>query len=120
MKHSTKLRKADVPAALLAAFPQYKGRKFRLEVTERVSFYDLNASGGTWNRYALVSLDGLGAAALPSESPFNPRVEGSTFALPPRFVVVEHSHFCGQDIGLRFHVHPSDVAKLLPAHSEQG
>lgn len=118
MKHSTKLRKSDLPAALLAAFPNYSGRKFRLEVTESVTFYDLNASGGTWNRYTLVSLDGQGAAALPHESPFNPRVEGATFMLQPHFVVVEHSHFCGKDLGLRFHVHPSDVAKLLPIAGE--
>ncbi len=118
MKHSTKLRKSDIPAALLAAFPNYSGRKFQIEVTEKVSFYDLNWDGGTHNAYALVSLDGQGAAALPRESPFNPRAEGATFALPPRFVVVEHSHFCGRDVGLRFHVHPSDVAKLLPSAGE--
>lgn len=114
MTTSPKLRKSDIPAQLLSAFPNYHGRTFRLQPTTRVSFYDLNASGGTWNRYVLVSLLAPeNRAALPKESPWTPRVEGSTFDLPPGFVVVEHSHFCGKDMGLRFYVHPDNVAKLL-------
>ena len=36
-------------------------------------------------------------------------------ALVPGIAVVEHSMFCGKDMGLTFHVHPDNAAKLLPA-----
>jgi hypothetical protein len=119
MKQAITLRKREIPAALLSAFPAYKGRTFKLEVSEQVAFYDLSPSGGTWNEYALVSLDGLGHGALPKESPFRPRVEGKTFQLPPRFAVVQRSFFCGKDCGLRFYVHPSDAGALLPEASQK-
>lgn len=113
MDKQTSLRKSEIPTALLATFPTYKGRKFSLEARASVTFHDLNWDGGTRNEYALVSLDGLGLAHLPKEAPWNPRVEGQTFALPPRWVVVEHVTFCGKDLGLRFYVHPSDAPALL-------
>lgn len=113
MNSATKLRKSEIPTALLAAFPSYTGRKFSLEVAERVTLHDLNWDGGTCNKYALVSLDGLGLAQLPSESPWNPRVEGKAFTIPQGWVVVQHSHFLGQDCGLRFYVSPADAPKLL-------
>jgi hypothetical protein len=112
MKQAHKLRKSEVPATLLAAFPDYKGRKFTLEVAETVTLHDLNC-----NRYALVALDGHGSAELPRESPWDPRVEGKTFAIPSGFAVVEHTHFCGKDMGLRFHVSPSDAPRMLPSAS---
>lgn len=113
MNTPTKLRKSEIPAVLLAAFPAFKGRKFRLDASGKVTLSDLNWGGGTRNEFVLVSLDGQGAAALPKESPWNPRAEGMTFAIPERWVVVEHSVFCGQDCGLTFHVNPADLAKLL-------
>lgn len=114
MNTTTKLRKGDLPKNLLAAFPSYTGRKFRLDLSGRVCLHDLNWDGGTHNSYALVSLDGAGSAQLPRESPWNPRVEGQTFEIPERFVVVCHSHFCGRDCGLTFYANPKDAAKLLP------
>ena len=114
MKKPIRLRKSEIPAALLAAFPSYTGRKFRLQIAEQVTLHDLNWGGGTRNSYALVSLDGLGLAQLPKETPWTPRAEGATFNIPPRWVVVEHTIFQGQDLGLRFHTHPSDAPRLLP------
>ena len=107
------LRKSQIPACLLAVFPEYRGRKFRAQVATSVTFSDVHASGGTINTYRLVRLaDGL-CADMIEGVPWQNGVEGSMVALRAGFVVVEHTRFCGQDLGLRFHVHPEDVARVI-------
>ena len=34
--------------------------------------------------------------------------------LRPDLAIVEHSIFCGKDMGLTFYIHPSDAPQLLP------
>jgi hypothetical protein len=47
-------------------------------------------------------------------APWSPGRGDRVVELLPSIVVVEHSMFCGQDMGLTFYVHPDNAAKLLP------
>ena len=108
MKLSTK----QASPIVKATFPEYNGRKFRLEFTESVTFYDTNWSGGTRNQYKAVKRDGtIGVQHIPA--PWVNMVEGKKFELSPDVLVVEHSHFCGQDMGIRIYAHPSNAPKWI-------
>ena len=108
-----------IPDVILAAFPDYRGRTFHVEPTERVTFHDLFWGGGSRNQYAAVHLaTGRVQYLAPGVSPWGARVaEGTTTEIPQGFVVVEHAIFMGKDMGLRIYVRPQDVAPLLPAAS---
>lgn len=113
----------DVPPALLAAFPTYKGRTFQVRACESVTIMDTTWSGGTKCTYTLVELATGRVAPLDTSrksvkpgDPFGwiPDVEGQSFRIPPGYVVAEHSHFCGKDMGITFHANPADLTPLLP------
>lgn len=83
------------------AYPSYKGRKFREDRKGRVTFYDLNWSGGTRNTYTLVRLtDGATDPGVRNLPPWANPFEGKTVEIPAGFAIVEHSFFCGKDSGL--------------------
>jgi hypothetical protein len=102
-----KVTKRAVKPIVDATFPDYRGRKFRVSFTKTVTFYDTNWGGGTRNTYRAVRMDGGQANELPSFWPWANPVEGQTVELPADVVVVEHTIYCGQDLGLRFYAHPS-------------
>ena len=106
------LEKSDVPAFLIGS---YNGRKFKALVTDTVELTSMHWGGGTRSTYTVVDL--ATRAHMPVTDP-RPWPQSMTppkpIAIKPGFVVREHSTFCGKDSGLIFHVHPSDVAKLLP------
>ena len=60
MNTTMKLNSKDARPFVDASFPDYTGRKFRAEITEKVSFYDTNWSGGTCNKYAVITRNGDG------------------------------------------------------------
>lgn len=57
---SIKLSTAQARPIVKATFPDYKGRKFSLEFTNHVSFYNVNWSSGSKNEYRMVRVDGNG------------------------------------------------------------
>ena len=89
---------------LKATFPDYKGRKFFLDDSGKVTFYDTNWGGGTRNYYTAVRVaDGL-VEALPEMSPWANPVEGKTVDLPEGYILVQRSYFQGVDSGVTLHV----------------
>jgi len=77
-------------------------------------------SGGTRSTYSAIVLE-TGQAATVSDNmsaPWDATRKEQRIALKPGFAVVEHSIFCGKDMGLTFYVHPDNAAKLLPAPAE--
>jgi hypothetical protein len=112
-----KLTTAQARPFAKAAFPQYKGRKFKLVFTPTVTFYDTNWSGGTRSQYVAIASDGR-TALLHVPAPWVNQVEGKTVPLPEDAVIVEHTIFCGQDAGLRIYVNPVHLPKWLPAPKE--
>lgn len=105
-----------IPATLRSG---YNGKKFKAVVcTETTIPADAGLwSGGTRDTYQLIHLE-TGRAVTASDnmsSPWNAARKDQTITLEPGFIVVEHSTFCGKDMGLTFYVHPDNAAKLLPA-----
>ena len=105
----------DIPTSLSRAMGGYNGTKFRITGTERVTFHDMQWSGGTRSTYTVVNLETGETKPLqdPRAFPQNMGQPGSA-EIELNWCVVEHSMFCGKDHGLTFHVHPDNMAKLLP------
>lgn len=108
-----KTSKKLIPAHLLAAFPEYTGRKFNIEVSDTY-FCQSYWSGGTRYQFVLVHLE-TGEQKFPDgkiDNPFN-TLAHSSFNIPEGWCVVEHGYFCGKDVGLRFYIHPKNMNNSL-------
>lgn len=106
---------AHVPAQLRGA---YRGSKFAVEVCERVH---IPADAGLWSggsRATYTALRVSDGASIPfpgqSAAPWDASRTGREVALVPGMAVVRASMFRGKDMGLKFYLHPSDAAPLLP------
>ena len=98
-----------------SAFPSYNGRKFQLRGVDGPvdlrSYWD----GGSRDYYALVRFDGA-VLDMPAQSAFDPAVPSAgAYNIPEGVAVVEHSIFCGKDMGLTIIVPQSRLAAFLPA-----
>lgn len=113
MNQTQKLTRKQAAKILELTFPDYQGRKISIEFTPRVTLYDLNWSGGTRNEYAAVRSDGksgIFSAPAPWVNPY----EGMSIEMKPEILLVEHSVFCGHDMGVRIYAHPTHLPKWLP------
>jgi len=119
MNTTVQLTKKQAWPIVSQVFPQYRGRKFRLEFTSQVGFYDTNWSGGTRSYYAAVRADGK-HARLPEFAPWANPIEGKKIDLPVEVLVVEHTHFCGQDCGIIIYANPQHLPKWITAQFKQG
>jgi len=102
-----------------AAFPDYKGKKFRvITQTHPINVkYNNYWDGGTRSWYNFVRLDTMESfGTIPDQHPwFNKAILGADkVQLVPGLVCVEHTHFQGKDLGLTIKVHPENAPKLLP------
>jgi hypothetical protein len=95
-------------------FPEYHGRKFTLEFTDHITFYDTNWSGGTKNVYAFLRSDGA-VRGLTVPAPWVNPVEGLTVEIPKDILVVVHQYFCGMDTGITVYASPLNSPKWLTA-----
>jgi hypothetical protein len=112
-----KVKRKDVWHLVSDCFPAYKGRKFRVEVTKKVTFYDLNWSGGSRNEYASADIETgkkLGSMKrFEMMHPMDNVAEGKSVDLPEGAIIVRHSIFCGHDTGITIFINPSDTQKAL-------
>lgn len=115
MNTTIKARKSEVKQILAITFPEYAGRTFRVEYCTQVGFYDTNWGGGTRNTYAAVQMKTGKVGRLVAKAPWINTVEGQRIDLPEDMVIVEHSIFCGKDMGIRFYVHESHRQSFLTA-----
>jgi len=119
MNRAIYLEPDKVPAHLRQG---YSGKKFKaVIVTDMTIPADAGLwSGGTRSTYSAIVLD-TGRAATVSDNmsaPWDGTRKDQHIALKPGFAIVEHSIFCGKDMGLTFYVHPDNAAKLLPAPAD--
>lgn len=112
-----KVRKADIKPIVMATFPDYKGRTFRVEPTTAVVLHNLNWSGGTRYFYKALCLTSGKTGKLMPVAPWDEKREGATLELPTNVVTVVHQYFCGKDLGIVVYCHPSLVNHLLPERS---
>ena len=112
MRNAQKITRKQAWPLVKAVFPEYKGRKFSIVASETVTFYDLNWGGGSRNVYRFVS-DSGDIIGLPVATPWLEPNEGRTVRLTPDILVIEHSIFCGKDLGIAIYTHPSNMPRLL-------
>lgn len=112
------LEASQVPATLKGG---YAGKRFKampcLEVTIPA---DAGLwSGGSRDRWYAVELETGRTVAFPGQdaAPWDDR-QARKVTLVPGIVVVCHVIFCGEDMGLEFHLHPENATRLLPAPVE--
>jgi len=108
-----KLSKSQAWPIASLVFPDYRGRKFRIVFSETITFHDTNWGDGTRNQYSAVRSDGR-TSDLNVPAPWRNPVEGATIPIPVDVIIVEHSIFCGTDVGITLHAHPSNLPKWLP------
>jgi hypothetical protein len=115
MKKSVKVSKSHrgIKAILSATFPEYKGRKVSVELTDK-AYLDTVGGGGTYDRAVAVSLRDGSVAGLPLVSPFSLdyAAQQAGIALPQGVALVVHSMFCGKDAGIRIYIAPTTIAAL--------
>jgi hypothetical protein len=108
---------AELKAVYSAAFPTYRGRLFRLTVTDRPQNVKSYWDGGSRDYYAFVRLADGAVLPMPAQSAFDKQLAGADAApMRPGFALVERSIFCGKDRGLTLILHPADLRPdMLPA-----
>lgn len=105
----------SVKAVALKAFPEYRGRKFFFEVQKYP--LDLRSSwqGGSRDFFKFVRLSDQHSVAIPAQSGFDPAIAGlDAVTIPEGFACVQHTIFCGKDLGLTVIINPANAAALLP------
>jgi hypothetical protein len=109
----------DVIALAHRAYPDYNGHKFRVSTRTTINVRS-SWDGGTRSWFKFIRLDGTDSTVtVPDQSAFDPRIQGAdAVPLVPGLACVEHTVFCGKDMGIRIHVHPENAPRLLPAPSE--
>lgn len=104
----------DVKKIALAAYPDYSGKKFSVQVSNHPidvrSYWD----GGSRDYFVFLRLDNMKTWEMPQQSMNDVKVEGADrVSLVPGMVCVEHTYFCGKDIGITIHVHPDNAPKFI-------
>jgi hypothetical protein len=112
------LEPSQVPTVLRGS---YAGYKYKVLVCESVT---IPVTAGLWDGGSRDSYQGVELATgkrypltMESEAPWGTRRE-ITVQLDNGKAVVEHSIFCGKDMGLTFYIHPSNAIGLIPAKVE--
>lgn len=116
---AVRMKKRDCAPIVRAAFPEYKGRTFRLSVSETLMLHNVHWDGGSRNEYVAVELGTGRAAPARLPAPWFVPGEGLRVDLPVGSVVVEHSVWCGKDVGITIHSNPANIRRLLAAAPEE-
>lgn len=110
----------EVRAIVRAAFPSYNGNKFIVTEFSGPMRLDSNWEGGSIDYWVILNLETLrGVQIQENGTPFSNggKIERIS-ELPLNCAVVQHCIFCGKDMGIRIHVGPDNLKKMLPAPVE--
>ena len=99
-----------------AAYPEYTGRKFRVQVVDHPINVKSYWDGGSRSFYRFIKLADVSSVfEVPAQSMFDRQIEGAeAVSLVPGLACVRHSYFCGKDMGIEIMVHPDNAPRLLP------
>lgn len=116
MRDTIHLEPSLVPAHLRGT---YTGKGFKAVICESVHI-PIDAglwSGGTREKFHAVRLSDGAILPLPGQdlAPWDAQRAERQCTLIPGLAIVEHSVFCGKDMGLTFYLLAGDAAPLLPA-----
>lgn len=106
----------DLRRIVTETYPDYRGRKYAYNVADHPldvrSYWD----GGSRSYYTFVELATGRTVAMPAQSAYNAPIKGAdAVMLPDGIICVEHSYFCGHDMGIIFHVSPANLPRMLAA-----
>lgn len=101
----------------------YSGQKFKAVVTESVTVPHQAGiwDGGSRDTYSFVELATGRSIPSPCQqtAPWDSSRREFSMVLPEGVAMVEHSIFCGRDMGLTFYLRPENAQKLLPTPSAE-
>jgi hypothetical protein len=116
--HLTYTDPAAQPAIALMrrAFPSYTGRSFKVRIANGPVDVRSAWDGGSRDYFAFVRLDGSSVTPpVPAQSAFDRRIAGAeAVELPAGVACVEHTIFCGKDLGCTLILAPENAPALLP------
>jgi hypothetical protein len=103
-----------------ATYPTYAGNKFKLAISDGTVNCASCWGGGSRDYFVFLNLATMErTGTMPAQSAFDRKVDGlDAVPMQPGFAIVEHSIFCGKDMGLTIHIHPDNATPLLPAPNE--
>jgi hypothetical protein len=111
----------EVVALAKRAFPDYRGRTFKLRVDPRPNrLTDTYWDGGSRSRYVFIRIDDGRIYHLPDfiSGGFLPTADAALRTLDsvpmvPNVALVRHAVFCGKDCGLTVTLHPDNLPRQL-------
>jgi len=111
----------EVKRVARTAFPDYSGNKFSVDTYSGEMRLDSCWDGGSRDYYSLVDLGGMRAVSIPENG--NPFSSGGQIfkasSLPFNVAIVQHTIFCGKDLGITVFVQPENLNQSwLPAPVE--
>ena len=99
------------------AFPGYSGRKFKIEPLNFPIEFSSYWDGGSRNYYVLLRLDNY--EILPIENTWsNPFGRVNIPELPYGIILVEHTIFCGKDLGITIFLPKEAFQNFLPVNND--
>lgn len=108
---------AVVKEIIRRTFPGYRGRKVRVQVSDRPMRLNAYWDGGSRSSYVAVEMDTLRTAA-PDQAVQNPfrAAAHAEYQIPVGILLVEHQIFCGKDVGITIHVRTENVPNVRFLH----
>ena len=93
----------------------YTGRKYAFQAVGEVRVKSTYWDGGSRSTWTAVKLSTRQVVPLPK---FDPPQFGGPQSIPPipleqDMAIIEHSIFCGKDMGLTIYIHPSDAPRMI-------
>lgn len=88
-----------VKRVLAATFPEYRGRKVKARLWTRPMRLENYWDGGTRSYYVAIRVADGAVADFGTDNPFE-RSAHEPVDLPAGVLLVEHSIFCGKDMGI--------------------
>lgn len=114
---TTYTKAPEVKAVALAAFPHYRGNTFKVSEFAGPMRLDSNWEGGSRNTFVILDLASMRQATIPENgTPFSNGGKIMQISdLPLNCAVIEHTFFCGKDLGITIHARAENLTKLLPS-----
>ena len=103
-------------AIMTRAFPSYAGKKFSIRTVSGTVNCASSWGGGSRSYFRLVALDSpTMSRVVPAQSMFDRQIDGiDTVSIPIGGGIVQHTIFCGRDMGLSLLLAPENATSMLP------